>query len=131
MGNLDVNEAIGRQFLDALAERDWQAMRQLFSDGAHWTMPGSNSTFSNTVVGPDALVDRVQRIVASGVRTEVLHVLVGEAGVALSLHNTAQNASGQRLDQHLATVLTVNDGKITTVDTYLSDVAGMEAFFSS
>jgi hypothetical protein len=131
MGNLEVNEAIGRQFLDALAEQDWQAMRQLFSNGALWSMPGSNSTFSATVVGPDALVDRARGIVASGVHIEVLHVLVGQAGVALSLHNTAQNAIGQRLDQHLATVLTVMDGKITAVDTYLSDVAGMEAFFRS
>jgi len=131
MDDLDVNAAIGRQFLEALAGQDWHAMRQLFSDDAHWTMPGSNSIFSATAVGPDTLVARAQGIAASGVHTEVLHVLVGHAGVALSLHNTAQNASGQRLDQHLATVLTIKHGKIAKVDTYLSDVAGMETFFSS
>ena len=33
------------------------------------------------------------------------------------------------LDQHLATVLSIRDGKVSAIDTYLSDVDMVNAFF--
>ncbi len=49
--------------------------------------------------------------------------------MALSLHNTATR--GQlRLDEYLSIVCFVRDGKIAAIETYLSDVDGMNAFFS-
>jgi hypothetical protein len=33
------------------------------------------------------------------------------------------------LDEHLATVCTIEDGKIRRIETYLSDVDGMDVFF--
>lgn len=66
---------------------------------------------------------------ATWLRTELLHVLSGRHGVALSLRNTAVAPDGRILDEHLATVLTIRDGKIAAIDSYLSDVGGMNAFF--
>jgi ketosteroid isomerase-like protein len=43
-------------------------------------------------------------------------------GAALSLRNTATAPDGRRLDEHLATVLTTQCGRITAIDSYLSDV---------
>ncbi|WP_055495027.1 hypothetical protein [Streptomyces sp. TP-A0356] len=56
--------------------------------------------------------------------------LVGAHGAALSLRNTATAPDGRRLDEHLATVLATQCGRITAIDSYLSDVEGMSAFFS-
>ncbi|MEJ1975899.1 MAG: hypothetical protein WDN49_07115 [Acetobacteraceae bacterium] len=47
---------------------------------------------------------------------------------ALSLHNTASR-EGRILDEHLATVCYLRDGKIAAIETYLSDVEAMNAFF--
>lgn len=49
--------------------------------------------------------------------------------MALALHNTARRGDLE-LDEHLATVCTVQDGRVTRIETYLSDVDGMNAFFA-
>lgn len=55
-------------------------------------------------------------------------MLVSREHVALSLHNTAQQ--GDRvLDEYLATVCRLKDNKIAEIETFLSDVDGMNAFF--
>jgi ketosteroid isomerase-like protein len=55
-------------------------------------------------------------------------ILVSPDNFALSLHNTATR-KGRILDEHLATVCFLRDGKIAAIETYLSDVDGMNAFF--
>jgi len=129
VGPSNTADVIGRQFLAALASQDWEGMRKLLADDAHWTMPGSGPS-SFTARGATAMVERARSIVGSGVHTEVLHVLVGDHGVTLSLHNTAHRPDGRQLDEYLATVLAVKDGRISAIDTYLSDVPAMEAFFA-
>ncbi|MCU7820754.1 nuclear transport factor 2 family protein [Kitasatospora sp. DSM 101779] len=120
---------VAERFLAAFRARDETALRALLAESVAWSMPGSG-TISGTVHGRDAAVARAWEIAGRGVRTELLHVLVGQLGVALSLHNTARAADGRELDEHLATVLTVQDGLITAIDSYLSDVDGMSAFFA-
>jgi uncharacterized protein len=56
------------------------------------------------------------------------HILIGQHGIALSLHNTAENGN-QILNEHLATVLVFRDEKICGINTYLSDVEMVNAFF--
>ncbi|RLL68988.1 nuclear transport factor 2 family protein [Streptomyces sp. Z26] len=120
--------ALAHAFLHAFKERDWDALRALFAEDVTWTMPGAGS-ISGTARGADAAVRRAREIAGGGVRTELLHVLVGADGVALSLRNTAEAADGRVLDEHLATVLGMRDGRVVRVDSYLSDVDGMSAFF--
>ena len=50
-------------------------------------------------------------------------------GAAVSLHNTATAEDGRSLDQYLVTVLTVRDGKINKVDSFLSDPTKIAAYF--
>ncbi|MFJ9411561.1 nuclear transport factor 2 family protein [Streptomyces sp. NPDC101393] len=119
---------VAEQFLAAYSAHDWQALRALFAEDIAWTMPGAG-TISGTVHGIAAALDRVQEIVGRGLRTQLLHLLVGRHGVALSLRNTAVAPDGRTLDEHLATVLTIREGKIAAIDSYLSDVDGMSAFF--
>lgn len=107
--------------------RDWSAIRALLTDDAHWTLPGNN-TISGTANGADAVVERARQIAGYGLNFELQHILVSRNNVALSLHNTAQR--GDRiLDEYLATVCQLTDGRIATIETFLSDVDGMNAFF--
>jgi ketosteroid isomerase-like protein len=78
--------------------------------------------------GLEAVVKRSQLIVSYGLTFTLKHVLYSEHGVALSLNNTARRGN-LTLDEHLATVCQLRDGKIFTITTYLSDVDMVNAFF--
>ena len=118
---------VAHRFHAALVARDWSVIRALLTDDAQWTLPGDN-TISGTANGADAVVDRVRKIASYELNFELLHVLVSRDNVALSLHNTARQ--GDRvLDEYLATVCRLKDNKIAEIETFLSDVDGMNAFF--
>ncbi|MHC5760493.1 nuclear transport factor 2 family protein [Nostoc sp.] len=118
---------IARRFQTAIAARDWSAMRALLADDAHWTLPSDNM-ISGTANGADAVVDRARKITSYGLNFELQHILVGRDNVALSLHNTARQ--GDRvLDEYLATVCQFKDNRIAALETFLSDIDGMNAFF--
>ncbi|HUV10131.1 MAG TPA: nuclear transport factor 2 family protein, partial [Acidimicrobiia bacterium] len=51
------NKAVVQQYWDALAVRDWDAMKALLTDDAHYTdvgVPGPGGT------GPDGVIDRLK-----------------------------------------------------------------------
>ncbi|MEV5510227.1 nuclear transport factor 2 family protein [Streptomyces orinoci] len=130
MSTNNTHAAIAERFLAAFRARDWDALHGLLADDITWTMPGTG-TISGIIHGPDAAVSRAREIVGRGLHTELLHLLVGAHGAALSLHNTATAPDGRTLDEYLATVLTIRHGRITAIDSYLSDVDGMGAFFTA
>ncbi|WP_425578251.1 nuclear transport factor 2 family protein [Streptomyces albiaxialis] len=119
--------ALGRTFHQALTTGDWAGIRALLHDDATWTLPGDN-TISGTAEGADAVVERAKLIASYGLRFELLHLLVSRENLALSLHNTAHREDAD-LDEHLSTVCRLRDGRIADIETYLSDVPGMNAFF--
>ncbi|MFF8897365.1 nuclear transport factor 2 family protein [Streptomyces lydicus] len=119
--------ALGRTFHQALVSADWDGIRALLHDDATWTLPGDN-TISGTAEGADAVVERARRIASYGLNFELLHILASRENMALSLHNTARREDAV-LDEYLATVCRLRDGKIASIETYLSDVPGMNAFF--
>ena len=119
-------ERVADSFLHSFVQRDWQALQTLIAEQAAWSMPGTG-VLSGTVIGPAALVGRARSIAAAGVHTEFRLALVGQHGVALILHNTATSPVDRHLDEDLATVLTIRDGRIHAIDTYLSDVAGKKS----
>jgi Ohr subfamily peroxiredoxin len=124
----EVKIVVGHRFYEAVVTRDWRALRTLLRDDATWTLPGE-SAVSGTFIGAEAIVEHVRRIAGYGVRFELLHVLVSRDHLALDLHNTGSRADAS-LDEHLATVLRLREGRIAEIETYLSDVPGMNAFFS-
>lgn len=127
MNDYSAQYDIARRFHAALTARNWSAIRALLTDDAQWKLPGDN-TISGTAIGADAVVDLARKIAGYGLNFELLHILVSRDNVALSLHNTARQ--GDRiLDEYLATVCRLRDGKIAAIETFLSDVDGMNAFF--
>lgn len=121
-------EDLAKAFHAALVGRDWAAMRALFHDDITWTLPGDNS-ISGTAVGADAVVERAQLIASYGLSFKLENILLSRDNMALGLHNTAER-DGIRLDEKLATVCRLRDGRIAEIETFLSDVPGMNRFFA-
>ncbi|MEA9390408.1 nuclear transport factor 2 family protein [Acerihabitans sp. TG2] len=125
-----IDKKIAEDFLAAYAAHDFQRIALLLHNDIEWNLPG-NGPISGTAVGIDAVIRRVKTIIASGIKTELHHILIGQHGITLSLHNTASKPDGRQLDEELATVLAVDAGLIKRIDTYLSDVPIMERFFNA
>lgn len=123
------NKKITEDFLAAYKDHDWDSVVKLLHSNIEWTLPGEGK-ISGTAKGVDAVIERIKMIVNGGVATTLHHILVGQNGLTLSLNNTATKTDGRVLDEELATVLTVRNGQITKIDTYLSDVPMMEKYFT-
>jgi ketosteroid isomerase-like protein len=123
----DEKVAVATAFHTGLATADWELIRSLLTDDATWTLPGDNR-ISGRAAGVDAVVERARQIAGYGVNFELQRVLVSRDNLALSLHNTAER-DGVVLDEYLATVCFLRDGKIAAIETYLSDVEVMNTFF--
>ncbi|WP_394836486.1 nuclear transport factor 2 family protein [Pendulispora rubella] len=118
---------IGRTFYESLVARDWSALRRFVRDDATWTLPGDN-LISGCIVGGDAVVEHLRTIAGFGVHFKLDHIVVSRQNVALLLHNTGRRGDVV-LDEHVATVCRLEGGRIAAIETYLSDVPGMNAFF--
>lgn len=122
------SEALAKEFHGALVAGDWATMRTLFTEDATWTLPGNNH-ISGRAEGADAVIERAKLIAAYGLSFELEHILLSRDNMALGLHNTAER-DGVRLDEHLATVCRLRGDEICEIETFLSDVPGMNRFFS-
>ena len=115
------------QFLAGLRTRDWELLRSILLEDVVWSLPGT-SVISGEAHGAGAVVHRAQTITSYGLSFALKHMLIGRGGVALSLHNTARRDE-LVFDEHLATVLSLHGGKVSAIDTYLSDIGMLNAFF--
>lgn len=119
---------LAETFLHALGTKNWDLLHSIITEDISWTLPGTSS-ISGEVNGADAIIYRAQQIVSYGVSLELKHILYGQYNVALSIHNQASR-DGLILDEHLATVCTIYNGQIAKIETYLSDINGLNAFFN-
>lgn len=85
-------KGIAQQFLAILRNRDWSLLRSIMTKDIVWSLPGT-SLISGEASGVDAVIARAQRIVSYGLTFTLKHILIGQHGLALSLHNTAKNGT--------------------------------------
>jgi hypothetical protein len=76
----------------------------------------------------DAILKRARTISSHKVKVEIVRTVFGLSGVVVILHNTAAE-NGKVLDEHLAAVFAFRGDKIERLDTRLSDVEMVRAFF--
>ena len=74
------------------------------------------------------ILKRANTLHGFNVNIEVEHVVFGLHDVALHLHNTGRY-SGKVLDEHLTTVIHLDEGKIRRLDTFISDVPMLNSYF--
>ena len=118
---------LAETFLNAVGTKNWDLLHSIITEDISWTLPGT-SLISGEVNGANAIITRAQQIVSYGASLELKYILYGQYNVALSVHNQAVRGE-LVLDEHLATVCTIRDGKISKIETYLSDIDGVNAFF--
>ena len=118
---------LANTFITSLKSNDWDTMRSILAADASWTLPGT-SLLSGYANGAGAIIKRAQGLKHFGVNFDLKHILIGFKGFTLSLRNTASRGD-LILDEQVAIVFEVNDGKIIDMATYLSDVPGINAFF--
>jgi uncharacterized protein len=119
---------IAETMLTALKTWNWELFRSIITSDISWTMTGV-SILSGEIKGADAVVWRAQQIVDHEVSMVLKHILYGQYNFALSIHNQAKKGN-LILDEHLATVCTLHNDKIVKIETFVSDVDGVNAFFT-
>ena len=118
---------IAEAFIAALRAGNKSALQVIMVDDVLWSLPGS-STMSGEASGVDAILKRSEILESFGVEIEIEHVVYGFRDVALHLHNTGKR-DGRILDEHLTTVCHLDGDKIRRLDTFISDVEMLNAFF--
>ena len=83
---------------------------------------------SGEACGVDAISKRSEILRSYGVKIDIDHVVYGLGDVALHLHNTGKR-DGRILDEHITTVCHLDGDKIRRLDTFISDVETLNAFF--
>jgi ketosteroid isomerase-like protein len=114
---------IGKRLHSCLITRDWDGLGSLVTPDATWRLPGNNR-----ISGSAPVVRKAQAISSYGVSFTFEDIVVSAENVALILHNVAER-DGRHLDEQVADVCIIRNGLIAGIETYLSDVHGMNAFF--
>jgi uncharacterized protein len=120
-------KALATSFIESLRSMDAEGFEKIMTEDVLWTLPGS-SAVSGIAHGVDGILKRAKAIVDRNVTLKIMHVVLGHEGVALLLHNTGK-WNGKVLDEYLTTVCTLQDGKIARLDTYISDIPMVDAYF--
>lgn len=122
------NKEIAETMLTALKTQNWELFRSIIDTDISWTLPGV-SIISGEIKGAEAIIRRAQQIVGHGVSMELKNILYGQYNFALSIQNQATKGD-VILDEYLATVCTVRNERIVKIETFVSDVKGVNAFFT-
>jgi ketosteroid isomerase-like protein len=118
---------IAEKFITGLSNRDSNVLKSIMTDDVVWSLPGK-SLMSGEAHGVDAILKRSETLHRYEVKIELEDVVFGYQDVALHLHNTAKRGD-QILDEHLTTVCSLRGNKIRRLDTFVSDVEMLNAFF--
>jgi ketosteroid isomerase-like protein len=123
----DTLRAVAEEFRSAQLAGDRTRLRNVLHDDIIWVLAGDNAV-SGEVRGIAAIFARLDSLARYQVRISIDQITVGRDGVALIMHNTGEH-EGRVLDEHLVSVVAVQDRKILRIDTYLSDLEMMNAYF--
>jgi ketosteroid isomerase-like protein len=101
---------IAKKFLLALQKRDWDLLRSIITEDVTWTIPGYH-LLKETFKGHDAIVGKARQILNYPFCPNTDDALYSLNCIALVM-----------LDEELATVCVLRDGKISAIMTFLSDI---------
>ncbi len=120
--NLILNLAMG------MKTHDVSLLESLLTEDVVWSLPGK-SLMSGEAQGVAGILKRAEILQQYEVNVGLEHIVYGHQGVGLLLHNTGKHG-GKTLDEHLTTVCLLRGDKIARLDTYISDVDMLNAYFA-
>lgn len=115
--------------LGAVRVGDAEAAEAVVASDFVWHIPG-RSSIAGDVHGVADWIERLAQLLGAGLQPTVLDMLEGKEQVAVLQHNTAQK-DGHALDVSVVNLFTVADGRVTRLDTYFSDQAAADAFWTA
>jgi ketosteroid isomerase-like protein len=118
---------IGDALLHAFTTQKRDDLQAVVQDDIVWRLPGDNK-MSGDVVGVDGLLSRFAKLAGYGVTIGIETLAINATGLAITLHNTGSH-DGRDLDERLVTTIALREGKVSRLDTYLSDMPMMNAYF--
>lgn len=114
MGETDVeaNKAIVQKYWDALAGRDWEAMKELLTDDAEYTDVGVGGRAG---IGPDGVIARLKIGLES--LSDYRHLpgtnMIAEGDLVMTEHTEQWHFhTGESIDHSFVSVTQLRDGKI-------------------
>ncbi len=119
---------IANAFHKALGDEAWEDLLSLLTDNASWLLPGDN-LISSPVTNAEELVSRARLIASYHMKFDLKHILVSKHNFGLYQFNTAGNREN-KFEQFVLTRCEVEDGKISQIETFVSDLDGFNAFFN-
>jgi ketosteroid isomerase-like protein len=122
-----VKKEVTSRFYAAINARDVNLLKAILTEDVVWSLPGK-SLMSGEALGVAAILKRAEILNRYGVKVEIEHVVYGFKDVALRLHNTGRHED-KTLDEHLTNVYVLRGNKICRIDTFISDVDMLNAFF--
>jgi len=123
----ELKQELALKFLSILGKPDASVVKDVAVEDMVWTFPGT-SQISGEAHGVDEIMKRASTIASYEVKVEVVRAVYGLHGASVILHNTGEK-DGRVLDEHLAAVFSFRGDKIERLDTQLSDVPMVKAFF--
>jgi|SRR5271154_6006178 uncharacterized protein len=121
-------KVLAHTFIRGLGSRDGDLLRSIMTEDVVWGLPGE-SPMSGEARGVEAILKRANTLHGFNVNIEIERVVYGLQDVALHLHNTGRYG-GKVLDEHLTTVIHLQGGKIRRLDTFISDIPMLNAYFA-
>jgi ketosteroid isomerase-like protein len=120
------------RFYEALGDRDMEATRACLHENARWVLPGL-SPIAGDHRGPNAIVNdflaKLGPLSGGTFRARLTDVAVGTDHVVAVQHATAEHG-GKRLDITGCQLMTIKDGRITSVRGHYSDQYALDEFWS-
>jgi hypothetical protein len=98
------------------------------TDDVVWSIPGK-SLMSGEAHGAEAILKRAEIMQPYEVKVEIEHLVYGFKDVGQHLHNTGKHGD-KVLDEHLTNVYVLRGNKICRIDTFISNVDMLNAFFA-
>ncbi|AYL95379.1 nuclear transport factor 2 family protein [Mucilaginibacter celer] len=117
---------LGNQFLLAFRDRDWNLLRSIITEDCTWCLPGEGELAGESE-GADEVIDKAKQF-AKKLSLELDHIQYSLNCVALAIQNRSLSKE-PTADEHIATVNTIRDGRISGIYTFFSDVPGMRTYF--
>jgi hypothetical protein len=119
---------IATNFIAGLSARDARMIAPIMAEDVIWSIPGS-CLVSGEAHGVQGIIGRANHFASHSLKIEILHVLFGYTGAALSLHNTGTH-NGRILDEYVTTVIQFEGDRIKRLDTYIADVKMLNDYFA-
>ncbi|MCQ6957019.1 hypothetical protein [Mucilaginibacter aquariorum] len=119
---------LGNQFVLAFKDRDWDLLRSIITDDCTWVLPGKGE-LAGSSDGAERVIEKAKHFVKNlDLGSGHIHVCLN--CVAMAIQNQAVSGVPDSIE-HIATVNTMRDGKISCINSFFSDVSGMRNYFTA